>query len=90
MFRHGCTVLPYPVQVGRIPDVSAIAQILSMSPRGKVRNLCCIASLKGLRLVHFFRGPLKELANAISGSPQGCALSYAPGYARAFPVFIFA
>ncbi len=22
MFRHVCTVLPYPVQVGRIPDVS--------------------------------------------------------------------
>jgi hypothetical protein len=21
MFRHVCTVLPYPVQVGRIPDV---------------------------------------------------------------------
>ncbi len=21
MFRHLCTVLPYPVQVGRIPDV---------------------------------------------------------------------
>jgi hypothetical protein len=46
------------------------------SPRGKIRKLCCIASLKGLRLVHFFRGPLKELANAISGptgSPQAAA-----------------
>ncbi len=43
------------------------------TPRGKFRKLCCIASLKGLRLVHFFRGPLKELANVISGSPQAAA-----------------
>ncbi len=41
--------------------------------RGKVRKLCVIAGLKGLRLVHFFRGPLKESANAISGSPQAAA-----------------
>ena len=34
----------------------------------KIEKLCCIASLKGLRLVHFFRGPLKELANAISAN----------------------
>jgi hypothetical protein len=43
------------------------------TPRGKVRKLCCIASLKGLRLVHFFRGPLKEMANAISGSLEAPA-----------------
>jgi hypothetical protein len=32
---------------------------------GKVRKPCCIAGLKALRLVHFFRGSLKELTNAI-------------------------
>jgi hypothetical protein len=39
----------------------------------KFENVLTLALLKGLRLVHFFRGPLKELANAISGSPQAAA-----------------
>jgi hypothetical protein len=39
----------------------------------KFENVKTLALLKGLRLVHFFRGPLKELANAISGSPQAAA-----------------
>ena len=33
-----------------------------------IEKICPIASLKGLRLVHIFRGPLKELTNTISGS----------------------
>jgi hypothetical protein len=33
----------------------------------KIENVLTLALLKGLLLVHFFRGPLKELAKAISG-----------------------
>ncbi len=39
----------------------------------KIENVLTLALLKGLRLVHFFRGPLKELAKAISGSAQAAA-----------------
>ncbi len=37
--------------------------------RGNSENVITLALLKGLRLVHFFRGPLKELANAIRRRP---------------------
>jgi hypothetical protein len=43
------------------------------SPRRKAKQYCVIAGLKALRLVHVFRGPLKELTNAISGLLQAQA-----------------
>jgi hypothetical protein len=52
---------------------SARIQMVGLPTAWKFENVLTLALLKGLRLVHFFRGPLKELANAISGSPQAAA-----------------
>ena len=55
-----------------ITDVVNLWQSPSVSncTAWKFENVLTLALLKSLRLVHFFRGPLKELANAISVSPH--------------------
>ncbi len=65
-------IFDWACRATRMPDLLDWEHV---APCGVVRKQCCIAGLTALGPVHFFRGPLKELANAISGSPQPAAKS---------------